>query len=51
MYSKEEEKDYVLSLTGETSVEEEEQIQLSANVAGLTRLTFVWKSSNEWWQL
>ncbi|NLT02065.1 MAG: hypothetical protein GXY04_06050, partial [Acholeplasmataceae bacterium] len=44
---KEEEKDYVLSLTGETSVEEEEQIQLSANVAGLTGLTFVWKSSNE----
>ena len=44
---KEEEKDYVLSLTGETSIEEEEQIQLSANVAGLTGLTFVWKSSNE----
>lgn len=44
---KEEEKEYDLSLTGQASVEEEEQIQLSASVAGLTGLKFVWESSNE----
>ncbi len=43
----EEEKEYVISLTGNATVEVEEQIQLSASVADLSGAKFVWESSNE----
>ncbi|MDD3348427.1 MAG: Ig-like domain-containing protein [Bacilli bacterium] len=43
----EEEKEYVIALTGEGTVEVEAELQLSASVEGLKGAKFVWESSNE----